>query len=38
MSFPLNVENGAMRDAQVSEPGSQSLIKHSDAREKADGR
>ncbi len=31
MSFPLNVAYGAMRSAQVGEPGSQSLVEHSDA-------
>lgn len=31
MSFPLNVADGAMRDAQVGEPGSQSFVKHPDA-------
>lgn len=29
--FPLKVCNGAMRDAQVGEPGSQSFTKHADA-------
>lgn len=37
MSFPLNVADGAMRDTQVGEPGSQSLAKHADACEKFDG-
>jgi hypothetical protein len=36
VSFPLNVANGAIRDAQVGEPGSQSLVEHSDAREEGD--
>lgn len=31
MSFPFNVANGAMRDAHVFEPGSQSFVEHSDA-------
>jgi hypothetical protein len=37
VSFPLNVANGAMRDTQVGEPGSQSFVKHADAAEEADG-
>lgn len=31
VSFPLNEADGAMRDAQIVEPGSQSLSKHSNA-------
>jgi len=37
VSFPFNVANGAMREAQVGEPGSQSFVKHADAGEQADG-
>lgn len=37
VGFPLNVADGAMRDAQVGEPGSQSFVKHADASEQADG-
>ena len=35
--FDLNVAYGAMRDTQVGEPGSQSLVQHSDPAEQADG-
>jgi hypothetical protein len=38
VSFPLNVADGAMRDAQVSEPGSQSLSKHADTCADFDGK
>lgn len=38
VSFPLNVAHGAMRDAQVFEPGSQSFVEHADAGKEADGR
>lgn len=38
VSFPLNVAYGAMRDAQVFEPGSQSFVEHADAGKQADGR
>ena len=31
VSFPLNVAHGAIREAQVVEPGSQSFSKHSNA-------
>ena len=31
VSFPLNVADGAMRDAQVGEPGAQSFAEHADA-------
>lgn len=37
VSFPLNVDDGAMRDAQVLEPGSQSFSEHADAGAKFDG-
>ncbi len=37
VSFPLNVADSAMRDAQELEPGSQSLTKHSDAGTEFDG-
>lgn len=37
VSFPLNVAQGAMRDAHVGEPSSQSFIEHSDAAAQADG-
>ena len=33
VSFPLNVANGAIRDAQVIEPGSQSFAEHANAGE-----
>jgi len=36
VSFPLNVADGAIRDAQVGEPGSQSLAEHADAGEQFD--
>jgi hypothetical protein len=35
-SFPLNVADGAMRDAHVGEPGSQSFSQHSDSGEAFD--
>lgn len=37
VSFPLNVADGAIRDAQVREPGSQSLAEHADSGEELDG-
>lgn len=36
VSFPLNVADGAIRDAQVGEPGSQSFAEHADAGEQLD--
>lgn len=35
--FPLNVADGAMRDAQMGEPGSQSFAQHADAGAEFDG-
>lgn len=37
VSFPFNVSDGASRDAQVSEPGSQSFAKLADAGKQFDG-
>jgi hypothetical protein len=37
VSFPLNVADGAILDAQVSEPGSQPLSEHADAGKQLDG-
>lgn len=37
VSFPLNVADGAMRDAQVGEPGSHSFAEHPDAGAQFDG-
>jgi hypothetical protein len=36
VSFPLNVANGAIRDAQIVEPSSQSFAEHADAGEELD--
>lgn len=38
VSFPLNVADGAIREAQVFEPNSQSLAEHTDAGKQFDGR
>jgi hypothetical protein len=37
VSFPLNVADGAILDAQVSEPGSQPFSEHADAGKQLDG-